>query len=507
MIPDSDRRFSALWRSGMVGLVVGDRHGVIHEANDTYLRLVGYGRADVEAGSLRYTDLTPPELRGELAEVLARIGRDGFAEPFETETFRADGSRLPILVGVTRLDADRSLAIITDLSARRRAEESLRHTEEQLRHAQKMEAVGRLAGGVAHDFNNLLSIIIAYPSLILAGLEAQDPMRDDLEEILRAGNRAAELTRRLLLFSRQQVVEPRVIDLNQVLAGMTRMVQRLLGEDIELHASLAGDLGLVLIDPGNLEHVVMNLVVNSRDAMPTGGSLTVQTANVELDADYAARHVGATPGAYVMLAITDSGCGMDAATLAHIFEPFFTTKAVGQGTGLGLSTVFGIVQQSGGHVWVYSEPGHGTTFRIYLPRVDGAVHEVGIAAAGADLRGHETVLLAEDEDQVRAVAVTILHHYGYKVLEARNAGEALLLCEQHPGTIDLLLSDVVMPGMSGPELARRLRASRPEMRVLCMSGYTDDAVVRHGLVDKTLAFLPKPLTPETLGRKLREVLR
>jgi PAS domain S-box-containing protein len=502
---ESERRFAALWDSPMVGLVVGDARGRIHEANDAYLRMVGYPRADVGAGRLHCTDLLPPSLRAG-GEAGKAAWAEGLAEPWECHTTRKDGTTLPVMVALTMLDDERCLAIVSDLSMRRRTEESLRRTEEQLRHAQKMEAVGRLAGGVAHDFNNLLSIIVAYPGLLLAQLADDDPMRSDLEEIARAGMRAAELTRRLLLFSRQQVVEPRVVDLNHVLTGMEKMVHRLLGEDIDLHVVLDAELGQVLVDPGNLEQVVMNLAVNSRDAMPTGGALTIETTNVVLDEAYGAAHVGAAPGRYVMLAITDSGSGMDAATLTHLFEPFFTTKAVGKGTGLGLSTVFGIVQQSGGHIWVYSEVGVGTTFKIYLPRVDAAVDVLPCPGDALSLRGSETVLLAEDEDQVRGVARSILGHFGYTVLEARNAGEALLLCEQHPGPIHALLSDVVMPGMGGPELARRLRATRPDMRVLCMSGYTDDSVVRHGLVDKSLAFLQKPLTPETLGRKLREVL-
>ena len=489
----------------MVGVVVGDHRGHVLEANETYLRMMGHRHEDLAAGRLRCLELLPSALRAEAIAGHFPSPRS-LAEPWECDVPRADGTTVPVMVALTILDEDRCLAVVSDLSARRRAEESLRRTEEQLRHAQKMEAVGRLAGGVAHDFNNLLSIIVAYPGLILAQLADDDPIRSDLEEIARAGSRAAELTRRLLLFSRQQVVSPRVIELNHVLAGMEKMIRRLLGEDIDLHVGLDPDLGQVRMDPGNLEQVVMNLAVNSRDAMPTGGALTIETRNVVLDEGYAAEHIGATPGRYVMLALTDNGCGIDAATRAHIFEPFFTTKAAGKGTGLGLSTVFGIVQQAGGHIWVYSEPGQGTTFKIYLPRVDDAVDAVPGPVATAGLRGSETVLLAEDDDQVRSVARRILYHHGYTVLEARNAGEALLLCEQHAGAIHVLLSDVVMPGMSGPELARRLRVSRPDMRVLCMSGYTDDSVVRHGLVDRSTDFIQKPLSPEALARKLREVL-
>jgi PAS domain S-box-containing protein len=378
--------------------------------------------------------------------------------------------------------------------------------EEQLRHSQKMEAVGRLAGGVAHDFNNLLSVILSYSEMVIADLKEGDPIRDDIEEIRRAGVRAADLTRQLLMFSRQQVIEPRVLDLNDVIAGMEKMLRRLVGEDVDI-AWRPGAVGAsVCVDPGSIEQVIMNLAINARDAMPQGGKLTIETANVVVDQSYASAHLGATPGAYVMLSVADSGTGMDKATQARIFEPFFTTKEKGKGTGLGLSTVFGIVHQSGGHVWVESEIGVGSVFKIYLPRVDRRAVEPRPKQSPATLRGHETILLVEDEVQVRDVARGILQRYGYTVIEARDAGEAFLLCERHPATIHLLLTDVVMPQMSGPELAKRLAQERPGMKVLCMSGYTDDAAVRHGVIDSAFAYLQKPLTVETLTRKVRDVL-
>jgi signal transduction histidine kinase len=385
-------------------------------------------------------------------------------------------------------------------------EEALRKSEEQLRQAQKMEAVGRLAGGVAHDFNNVLSVIMSYCEFLLGDLKPGDPMRADVEEIHKAGARAAGLTRQLLLFSRQQVVVPKVIDLHEVLTGMDKMLQRILGEDVELASLPPKAPGRVKADPSHIEQVVLNLVVNARDAMPTGGKLTLETANVVLDEDYARSHLLAKAGPHVVLAVSDTGIGMDRETQARIFEPFFTTKEVGKGTGLGLSTVFGIVQQSGGHIGVYSEPGRGTTFRVYLPRVDAALDVTMPPAEPATLRGTETILLVEDEEQVRTIVLSILRRQGYRVVVAQNGGEALLLSEQHPEAIDLLLTDVVMPQMSGPELARRLVLARPGMKVLCMSGYTDDSVVRHGVLESGVAFIQKPVTPGSLAKKVREVL-
>jgi nitrogen-specific signal transduction histidine kinase len=399
------------------------------------------------------------------------------------------------------------LGISIDITERKHAEEALRAgLQEQLRQAQKMEAVGRLAGGVAHDFNNLLSIVLSYSDLILSQIEADNPFRSDLEEVRRAGARAAELTGQLLAFSRQQVLQPRVLDLNQVLSGMERLLPRILGEHIEIAFRKADGPQLAKADPSQLDQVLMNLVINARDAMPDGGKLTIETAPVELDAHYVAEHLDARPGAHVMLAVSDSGVGMDRATMARIFEPFFTTKETGRGTGLGLSTVFGIVKQSGGSLWVYSEPGQGTTFKIYLPVVTGAADVPRPPVATGDLHGDETVLLVEDEEQVRVLASHLLRRLGYTVLEARRAGEALAIAAEHPGEIDLLLTDVIMPEMGGRVLAERIQEERPDVRVLFMSGYTDDAIVHHGVLDAGMAFLQKPLTPDSLARRVREVL-
>jgi len=391
-------------------------------------------------------------------------------------------------------------------TGRAQAEQALRRSEEQLRQAQKMEAVGRLAGGVAHDFNNLLSVILTYVEIAAGSLEPDDPMREDLMEAHKAAGRAAELTRQLLLFSRQQPAETVVVDLHKLLEGLSKMIRRIVGEDVDLVLVPPLAPGRVKVDATHIEQVIMNLVVNARDAMPTGGKLTIETSNVVMDQDFADRHGSLQAGSYVMMAVTDTGVGMTADIQTRIFEPFFTTKERGKGTGLGLSTVFGIVRQSKGTIWVYSEPGVGTTFKIYLPRVDAEEDELKAAPAPATLQGSETVLLVEDEDQVRTVAADILGRYGYEVLSAANAAEALALSEMHQARIDLLLTDVVMPQMSGPELARRLTALRPELKVICMSGYTDDSVVRHGVTDAGVAYLQKPITPQLLANKVRAVL-
>ena len=389
---------------------------------------------------------------------------------------------------------------------RQQAEEALRVSEEQLRQSQKLEAVGQLAGGIAHDFNNLLTVIRGYSDLMLVSLDRADPQRVHLEAIKDAADRAASLTRQLLAFSRKQVLQPKVLDLNALVTNVNQMLQRMIGEDIDLAIVLRSDLGHVKADPGQLEQVIMNLVVNARDAMPQGGQLTIETANVELDEAYARRHAAVQPGPYVMLTVSDTGHGMDAKTQARIFEPFFTTKGPGQGTGLGLSTVYGIVKQSGGSVWVYSEPGHGTTFRIYLQRVQEQVEAPQAPSPGASPHETETVLLAEDDKTVRTLVRMVLQEHGYTVLAAPHGVEALRISEAHQGVIHLLVTDVVMPGMNGRELAQRLALARPDMKVLYVSGYTDDVIIRHGVLEAGIAFLQKPFTPDVLARKVRDVL-
>lgn len=394
-----------------------------------------------------------------------------------------------------------------DITERKRAAEELARTEAQLRHAQKMETVGRLAGGVVHDVNNLLSVVLSYTSLLLADLPQDDLLREDIGEIHAAGERAAEVMRQLLAISRQQGVEPRALDLNQIVGGLKKMLVRLLGADVELTVLPSSPLGRVWIDPGTIEQLLLNLVINARDAMPTGGKLTIETRNVDLDEDYAASHPDVTPGPYVMVGVSDTGVGMDATTQARLFEPFYTTKDEGRGTGLGLSMAYDIVKQGGGHIWFYSERGVGTTFKIYLPRIDGVPERTPSQPPTPEsTRGSETILVVEDNDQVRAVACTILRRGGYRVLEASNGGEALLVCEQHPATIHLLLTDVVLPKLSGRQLAERLEPMRPGLKVLFMSGYADEAIMQHGVLESAVAFLQKPITPAALTCKVRDVL-
>ena len=372
---ESEARFRRLSESGVLGIVISDVAGSILEANDAYLKMVGYSRQELLQGDVRWADLTPAEFAHLAARAVDQLRTTGVASPWETESLRKDGQRVPVLIGVAMLEYPKAIAFIVDLTERRKAEAgreqaelALRHSEEQLRQAQKMEAIGRLAGGVAHDFNNVLSVILGYAEFLLDELKAPDPLHDDVRQIHDAASRAAGLTRQLLLFSRQQVVEPRVVDLREVLLSMDKMLQRILGEDVALLLVAPQTDARVTVDPSHIEQVVLNLVVNARDAMPTGGKLTIELAEVELDESYAQNHVPAKAGPHIMLAVTDTGAGMDRATQARIFEPFFTTKELGKGTGLGLSTVFGIAQQSGGNIWVYSEPGKGTTFKVYLPR-------------------------------------------------------------------------------------------------------------------------------------------
>jgi len=379
--------------------------------------------------------------------------------------------------------------------------------EQQFRQAQKMEAVGRLAGGVAHDFNNLLTLITGYADLIAAGSALEPAQRAALDEIQRAAERGGALTHQLLAFSRGQPFSPRTVPLNTLLVHMEKMLSRLIGEDIELITVAAAEPANVRTDPGQLEQVVMNVVVNARDAMPGGGKVIIETANAQVDQTYAGPNVDLKPGSYVVLAVSDTGMGMDPETVTHLFEPFFTTKAPGKGTGLGLATAYGIVKQSGGAISVYSEPGRGTTVKIYLPSAEAiAAVEAAEQSPAAALRGSETILVLEDEARVRKLVCEVLAGRGYRVLEAVRGEEAIRMAAEHRGRIHLLLTDVVMPEMSGPQVLEQIRARHPNMKVLFMSGYTDEAMMHHGILDSGAPFLQKPFLPDALARKVREVL-
>jgi PAS domain S-box-containing protein len=485
-------------------VIATDPRGRITHWNRFAERLYGWSAAEVLGRPV--VEVTPAqETAEEAAAIMARL-LEGDSWRGEMRVRRKDGTAFvaevtdsPVRDATGRLTG--VVGVSHDVTERRRL-------EDQLRQAQKMEAVGRLAGGVAHDFNNLLTAIKGYADLLLDDLPEGNPARDDVAEIRAAAQRAAELTRQLLAFSLRQVLQPRLVDMNGVVTSLEKMLRRLIAEDVELVQRLAPSLGAVWADPGQLDQVVINLAVNARDAMPRGGRLTIETGNVVLSEAGAAHHPsGLAPGAYVALRVTDTGHGMDEDTLARIFEPFFTTRD-GVGTGLGLATVYGIVQQSGGRVWAESSPGRGATFHVWLPRAQSEVGADADAPAAAPLRagGSETVLLVEDEDGVRALAGRILRRCGYQVVDAANGRDAIDVAARHPGPIHLLLTDVVMPGMSGADLATRLTAINPALRVLFMSGYPGDALAQHGLTGERLQMITKPFPADRLASRVREVL-
>jgi two-component system cell cycle sensor histidine kinase/response regulator CckA len=494
----SEERFRALVEKASDVIVVLDADLVIRFAATSAL-----GFSAEEVVGRPSLDLVHAEDR----QAVEEIYRDLIARPGATARFTArrqhkDGSWHVMEILGRNLTDD---PVVQGVVLNMRDVTEQRRLEGQLLQAQKMEGIGRLAGGVAHDFNNILSVILTCAEFALESLQEGDPLREDILEIEKAGKRAATLTRQLLAFSRKQVLQPEPLDLNRILAEMERMLHRILGEDIDLVQALAPDLGIVKVDPGQVEQVIMNLAVNARDAMPKGGKLTIVTANVELDTEYAARHAGAVAGPHVMFAVSDAGVGMDEMTMARAFEPFFTTKGPGKGTGLGLSTVYGIVKQSAGSIDVYSEPGKGTTFKVYLPRelsLTPVVKQPAVTRSG----GAETILVVEDDEAVRRVAKRLLDAAGYTVLTAANGGDGLLLCEQHPAEIHLVLTDVVMPLMGGRIFVERLAKVRPRIKALYMSGYTDNAIVHHGVLDAGTQFIGKPLVQVELLRKVREVL-
>ncbi|MCH8948133.1 MAG: PAS domain S-box protein, partial [Acidobacteria bacterium] len=509
---ESEGRFRGVFEAAAIGVAVGTLDGRSLESNRMLQEMLGYSGEELRR--MVFTEFTHPDDVAADREQYKELVAGKFNHyKLEKRYIRKDGQEIwgRLTVSLVRGAEDEprfTISMVEDITERKRAEEALRESEEQFRQAQKMEAVGQLAGGVAHDFNNLLMVMRGYGELMLNRLDANDPLRRNAEEIQKAAERATALTQQLLAFSRKQVLQPKVLDLNAVVTEVEKMLRRLIGEDIELTAVLDLALGPVKADPGQIEQIILNLAVNARDAMPQGGRLTLKTANVTLDQAYVRQHMGATPGPYVLLAVSDTGVGMDAETRSHIFEPFFTTKGAGKGTGLGLSTVYGIVKQSGGTIWVESAPGRGTTFEIYLPLVEetAANGELHRALPAPTPGGTETILVVEDEMSVRKLAAEFLGSNGYRVLEAQDGAEALQVCEEHRAPIHLLLTDVVMPGMSGRELAVRLVGARPEMKVIYVSGYTDDAIVQHGVREEGTVFLQKPFSLDALARTVREAL-
>lgn len=499
-IEQSERDYRGLFENAHDAILIIDPESeIVLEANQRACQLYGFSREEFIGMSLEALsiDLSAGKLR--IAETLSK----GERVSFETTQRRRDGREMFLEVNAALVEYKDQQAILSvnrDITERRQL-------EDQFRQAQKMEAIGRLAGGVAHDFNNLLTAITGYSQLLMMNLPKDNPIRSDIEEIFKAGERAASLTRQLLAFSRKQVLQPSNLNINAIVADVERMLRRLIGEDIDIVIALAPGLGNVKADRGQIEQVIMNLVVNARDAMPRGGKLTLETSRVILDENYVRGHIGVKPGSYVMLAVSDTGCGMDKETQTRIFEPFFTTKEQSKGTGLGLSTVYGIVKQSGGDIWVYSEVGRGTTFKLYLPLIAETAGVSSQLDIGQELRrGTETILLVEDEAVLCRLNARVLHDQGYTVLEAESGKEALEISSEYDGEIHLLLTDVVMPELSGNALLTEILPARPDIKVLFVSGYSDDAVVHHGVLDSGAPFLSKPFRPETLARKVREVL-
>jgi len=484
-----------------------DSEGHLDYINEAACRSLGYSREELLSMSI--WDIDPDFNKEKWTTHWQELPKRG-PSTRESHHRTKEGKIFPIEITGDYLrygEKEYNIAFVRDITERKRAEEEKIALQEQLRQSQKMEAIGQLAGGIAHDFNNLLTVIKGYSQLSQMELKEGDPLKENLGEIGKAAERAANLTRQILAFSRRQVMEMRVLDLNTVLRDLDKMLRRVIGEDVELVTLLASDVGRVKTDPGQIEQVIMNLAINARDAMPHGGKLTLETANVELDEHYARNHIAVKPGRYVMLSVSDTGVGMTPEVRDRVFEPFFTTKEKSKGTGLGLSTVYGIVKQSGGNIWVYSEPNHGTTFKIYLPRVDEPLEEIKEEVVGEEIhRGGETILLVEDEEEVRKLAVRILERQGYTVLEACDGEEALFLCKERKGPIHLILTDVVMPQMGGPGLVGQLKQVRQDFKVLYMSGYTDNSITHQGVLEKGMNYIQKPFTIDGLIRKVRGVL-
>jgi PAS domain S-box-containing protein len=499
----SESGFRSMIEDAPYGIYRAGIDGRLLRANPALQKMLGYERLKelLDASLPTHVFRNSSDFDG-MKELLQNANE---FKDVEVELKRRDGAPITVRCSGRRVKEEQQGVPCFDVFAEDVTER--RVLERQLRMAGKMEAVGRLSGGIAHDFNNLLGVIIGYGQVLKRRLGTGNDLVECAEEIEKAGQRAASLTRQLLAFSRQQILTPSILKLNDLVLDMTKMLPRLLGEDVAVTTSLSRDLGMVKADQGQIEQVIMNLAVNARDAMPVGGTLKIETANVELDQAYAWQHPGAKPGRYIKLAVTDTGTGIDPDTLTHIFEPFFTTKEVGKGTGLGLATVYGVVKQSGGYIWVESEPGHGASFQIFLPRVEEPAAEIAATTpAGETVGGSERILLVEDSEALRKLTQSFLESHGFRVLIAQDGAEALLVEAQHPGKIDLLLTDVVMPGMNGRALAEKLLPRQPGLRVLYISGYTDSFVARHGVLEEGTALLHKPFTEEVLIKRVREVL-
>ncbi len=496
-------RLAAVVESSQDAIVSLTSLGIIRTWNRGAERIFGYSAEEATGRSILF--LSPPDRSAEGSTLLERVARADRIEHFETIRVKKDGTQIHVALTFSPIkDSDGRVVGVSSVA--RDVTES-KHMEAMLRQSQKMEAVGQLAGGVAHDFNNLLGVILGYTGLMLDRLGLDDPQRKSIEEIQKAGDRAALLTRQLLAFSRKQVLQPKVIDLNAVVAGAEKLLQRLIGENIELRAVLNPELCRVKADPGQIEQIIMNLAVNARDAMPSGGKLTIETSNMEFDEAYTAQHPSTRTGPHVMLAVTDTGCGMDAETKAHMFEPFFTTKEFGKGTGLGLSTVYGIVKQSEGFIAVESTPGSGTTFTVYLPPVDApATIQAAPEKSAKPQRGAETILVVDDEMGIRELAAEYLQRCGYTVLAAGDGEEAKDIAQRHSGPIHLLLTDTMMPKMGGHELVRAMTALRPEVKVIYMSGYLEFNASTHIQSGEGAHYLQKPFELSALATKVRTAL-
>jgi PAS domain S-box-containing protein len=508
-LQDSEERYRLLIENQRDLVVQLEVDGSIQFASPSFCR--AFARTQEELRGTSLSTLVSEDDRELLLEALSGLSGPPHTCDFEVRIPASQGERWINWTCTALLDAAGKVlacqGIGRDVTDKKVAEKERQKLEEQYRHSQKMEAIGRLAGGVAHDFNNLLTAILGYCDLLAAKLEPDSSAARDAAEIKAAGDRAASLTGQLLAFSRKQVRRPRILRLSDELASAEKMMARLLGEDIDLSIRLSPDAGCISADPGQIQQIILNLAVNARDAMPDGGKLEIQTENVDCDQAYALAHHAPQPGPYVVLTVADSGCGMDAETRSHLFEPFFTTKQPGKGTGLGLATVHAIVAQSGGEIWVYSEPGQGTVFKIYFPRVLGK-GETGEIADGRPrtARGTETILVVEDSEEVRGLVLRVLESEGYRVLVASSSAEALVVAREEKEAIHLLLTDVVIPGINGRALAERLVLTRPKIKVLYMSGYTANLIAHHGVLDEGLHFIQKPLGPEALARKVRDVL-